>query len=908
MNQLIISLAVIVLTSEITCNYVDDKDYRWIEVAILTAPEEDNKELNTAIVECKSLVNEEWRHRQHGTNRVKYRLNVGKVALPPENLFDKAILKKRELTSAAFVIEAYAVHPFSCILSDLLGIPQITLTDEHNPACKNVLSMRPNTAQLYDSTLAMIRRSKSRIVAVIIEDSMGETAIKFMSQGKLAQRFPFQVVGKINFKKNNTIEKTIKKLKDSGIKRVLMMMHSRHVNRYGLLLDDYKWFLPLMEFSIGLVNMSRLRGVSGVRIPSKFPISNAKGQCKYPAIYDAFNLVLNASIRFEDISRYLDTKASSPVDEEFCPTKSSHDYGMDLLNVAKKIRFHGRTGFVKFKKNGYRDVAELEATEIEKNGKFEKLGIWSAKCKKMIWDPKAEDDKKFIEFGCKTPATSTGPLSDFKPSTTELRVVTHEGPPFIFYDKTKANGKLNEAYSGFCKDLLDRLSSDLNFTYRLYIVVPGNYGGSSSNGTSNGMIRDLINKDADIAIGSFTITAEREKAIDFTKPFMDFTMSLIMEKPPQAEVNIFAFLQPFKLELWVSVAAIIFITGSVLFVLDRYSPAGFREVAMKKGEGTGEEFNLRNSIWFMAASMLQQGPDYTPRGAGGRILAASFWFFSIIIVSTYTANLAAFFTKKSMETSIKSLEDLAKQDKINYGVLDGGQTQSFFKNSKLPLYRKMYGQMESRKTFAKSTSSAIQQVREGGYAYLTEHPMLSYYNQQQPCNTVLLKNLLEAKSYGLGLRIDSEWTNPLSVQILKLRERGVVEQIRRKWWDQKSSCPVAQDVKVKTPSLEFMSVAGVYVILACGAILALAMLFVEVKYPDLFTKNWRTACKPKPIYDTNGGYGGHEKSYLDTIDAGFTKPAPFPGADEYNTTNAKDLDYPTKKYFDSLRTNRHYRD
>ena len=132
-----------------------------------------------------------------------------------------------------------------------------------------------------------------------------------------------------------------------------------------------------------------------------------------------------------------------------------------------------------------------------------------------------------------------------------------------------------------------------------------------------------------------------------------------------------------------------------------------------------------------------------------------------------------------METSIKSLEDLAKQDEIAYGVLDGGQTQSFFKNSKIPLYRKMFGQMQTKHTFATSTSSAIASVRRGGYAYLTEHPMLSYHNQQKPCNTVLLKNLLEAKSYGLGLRIDSEWTNPLSVQILMVKIHIFIQKTLR---------------------------------------------------------------------------------------------------------------------------------
>ena len=69
----------------------------------------------------------------------------------------------------------------------------------------------------------------SCLFSVEFLDSMGETAIKFMSQGKLSQRFPFQVVGKVNFKKPETLTKVIKKLRGSGLKRVLMMMHSRHV-------------------------------------------------------------------------------------------------------------------------------------------------------------------------------------------------------------------------------------------------------------------------------------------------------------------------------------------------------------------------------------------------------------------------------------------------------------------------------------------------------------------------------------------------------------------------------------------------------------------------------------------------------------------------------------------------------
>lgn len=55
------------------------------------------------------------------------------------------------------------------------------------------------------------------------------------------------------------------------------------------------------------------------------------------------------------------------------------------------------------------------------------------------------------------------------------------------------------------------------------------------------------------------------------------------------------------------------------------------------------------------------------------------WFFALIMCSSYTANLAAFLTNAAMDDSIKSAEDLAMQTKIKYGTVQGGSTYSFFK-------------------------------------------------------------------------------------------------------------------------------------------------------------------------------------------------------------------------------------
>ena len=62
----------------------------------------------------------------------------------------------------------------------------------------------------------------------------------------------------------------------------------------------------------------------------------------------------------------------------------------------------------------------------------------------------------------------------------------------------------------------------------------------------------------------------------------------------------------------------------------------------------------------------------------GRVVASSWWFFTLIIISSYTANLAAFLTADRMKTPIKGAEDLAAQTAVEYGVLGSGSSKGFF--------------------------------------------------------------------------------------------------------------------------------------------------------------------------------------------------------------------------------------
>ena len=61
------------------------------------------------------------------------------------------------------------------------------------------------------------------------------------------------------------------------------------------------------------------------------------------------------------------------------------------------------------------------------------------------------------------------------------------------------------------------------------------------------------------------------------------------------------------------------------------------------------------------------------------MVGAVWWFFTLILISSYTANLAAFLTVERMVTPINSAEDLSRQTQVEYGTISSGTTRDFFK-------------------------------------------------------------------------------------------------------------------------------------------------------------------------------------------------------------------------------------
>lgn len=91
-----------------------------------------------------------------------------------------------------------------------------------------------------------------------------------------------------------------------------------------------------------------------------------------------------------------------------------------------------------------------------------------------------------------------------------------------------------------------------------------------------------------------------------------------------------------------------------------------------------------------------------PKAFSGRIVVGTYWLFVVLMLATFTANLAglfsslspylkyfsilipssAFLTVERMQTAVQSLEQLSRQSRIAYSVVEGSDVHQYFKNMK----------------------------------------------------------------------------------------------------------------------------------------------------------------------------------------------------------------------------------
>nr|QGW50281.1 gustatory receptor 26 [Chouioia cunea] len=291
-------------------------------------------------------------------------------------------------------------------------------------------------------------------------------------------------------------------------------------------------------------------------------------------------------------------------------------------------------------------------------------------------------------------------------------------------------------------------------------------------------------------------------------------------------------MNPLAVEIWLYVLAAYMLVSFTLFVMARFSPYEWNNPHPCLGETNVVEnqFTISNSFWFITGTFLRQGSGLNPKATSTRIVGGIWWFFTLIIISSYTANLAAFLTVERMITPIENAADLADQTDIPYGTLEGGSTMTFFRDSKIAIYQKMWRFMESKQpsVFVSSYEEGIKRVLEGNYAFLMESTMLDYAVQRD-CNLTQIGGLLDSKGYGIATPKGSPWRDKISLAILELQEKGVIQILYDKWWKNTGDvCNRDEKSKEsKANALGVENIGGVFVVLLCGLALAILVAILE---------------------------------------------------------------------------------
>ena len=158
---------------------------------------------------------------------------------------------------------------------------------------------------------------------------------------------------------------------------------------------------------------------------------------------------------------------------------------------------------------------------------------------------------------------------------------------------------------------------------------------------------------ADAAIAAITITKERENDVDFTQPYFDSGLQIMVHSQGSDR-----FLDVFDSIPWRTIAAllgafvaIMFVMANVLWIIERRSSQHFQKGYLK---GVGE------GLWGVALIVAtgEHGDRETPRVAK-RLIVFFMWLVGIVLIAQLTATVTSTQTVDRLNSKIRGPTDLA---------------------------------------------------------------------------------------------------------------------------------------------------------------------------------------------------------------------------------------------------------
>lgn len=219
--------------------------------------------------------------------------------------------------------------------------------------------------------------------------------------------------------------------------------------------------------------------------------------------------------------------------------------------------------------------------------------------------------------------------------TRTLRIATGQIPPFVL--------KLGDELTGFSVDLWTVLARRLNAGYQL--VEMGLH-------SEREQLQAVQRGDADCAISAIAITAEREELVDFSMPYFESGLQIIVrdESDSLFLTTMGSLFSPAIGQLiGVGIISVVLLANMLWFVERRSNPY------FQKGYLPG----IMEAIWGVMPIIAtgEHGDRDTPRLVK-RLTVVFMWLFGVVLIAQFTATVTSSLTVQQMQTSIQGPGDL----------------------------------------------------------------------------------------------------------------------------------------------------------------------------------------------------------------------------------------------------------
>ena len=382
-------------------------------------------------------------------------------------------------------------------------------------------------------------------------------------------------------------------------------------------------------------------------------------------------------------------------------------------------------------------------------------------------------------------------------ASVKLRIGVYQAVPFITKEyRLDKHAQNKSTITGYIPDLLDLLQQRMNFVPELIFVAP--------NITVPTLLNEVASGDYDMFISQVTVTSSRIEKVAFSTSIFDNSLRLIMRKPTPDHVELFSYLRPFSLSLWMAILATTICTSLLILLVERHDNDALRDRSVSSMGAM--------SFWYSLGNIMGYGVDYHVTTIAGRVLTVALYILSLVLVASYTANLASNLTISKTKNIINSIEDI-KQGQLPYnriGVGVGTASEDYFLREISGGSRSFYPVYSRQDIIRALLSGEID-------ASLIDSGAGEYIANTVYCNLTLVGPSFDASTFGIVFPKNWPYIHEFDVNILALRESGQLDKLRKRWFES-NLC----EGSMETPNaMDVASMAGLF--LTVGILICVAL-------------------------------------------------------------------------------------